>query len=71
MKNKGLCDTCVRWNPKGLGHCVRAKDWVFVAKKWDMEFMISKCPDYLQMSEVFPEEPKVETKAKPKRKKKE
>ena len=69
MSHKGLCDTCTRYNPRGLAHCVMARDWVRLAKKHSLRMMVTECPEYLAVEQVFPPVEEEPTPKKSRRKK--
>ena len=54
-KLRGLCQNCVRYNPKALAHCILARDAGRLARKWKYNLMVTDCEEWLVPEEVFPE----------------
>jgi hypothetical protein len=54
-KLMGLCQNCVRYNPKGVATCLMAKDIGYLASKWkNFNLMVTECNEFLIPKEVFP-----------------
>ena len=51
----GLCQNCVRYNPKALAHCLLAKDAGRLARKWKYNLLVTDCELWIVPEEVFPE----------------
>ncbi len=54
-KLRGLCQNCVRYNPKALAHCLLAKDAKRLARRWKYNLMVTDCELWMAPEEVFPE----------------
>ncbi len=51
----GLCQNCVRYNPKGVATCLMAKDIGYLANKWkNFNLMVTDCEEWIIPKEVFP-----------------
>ena len=51
----GLCQNCVRYNPKGVANCLLAKDAGRLAHKWKQyNLMVTDCELFAPPKEVFP-----------------
>ena len=56
--NKGLCFTCARYNPKAVGNCILAKDWMYLSKKHKYTLAVVDCEYFISVAAAFPEAPK-------------
>ena len=51
----GLCQNCVRYNPRGVATCIMAKDIGFLANKFKkFNLMVTDCEEWIRPKEVFP-----------------
>jgi hypothetical protein len=50
----GLCQGCCRYHPRGVAHCLLAKDAGRLARKWKYNLMVTDCELFLPPAEAFP-----------------
>ena len=51
----GLCQNCVRYNPRGVANCLLAKDAGNLANKWKKyNLMVTDCEEWIAPKEIFP-----------------